>query len=99
MAEEGINGSLCGTREAVEVVMSTIQCDKRLAHIRRTEAPAGLDDEEIHNGHSGKSPLGAGENAPFRWDHVRVKLKKEVCYGHLLHPLECKPFVMIFLPL
>lgn len=78
MAPEGINGSICGTREAVEVVMSAIQSDERLAGLRRTEAPADLEDEEIHHGHSSKSPLGAGENAPFRWDHVRVKLKKEV---------------------
>lgn len=78
LAPEGINGSICGTREAVEVVMSAIQSDERLANLRRTEAPAGVKDEEIHNGHSSKSPLGAGENAPFRWDHVRVKLKKEV---------------------
>lgn len=78
LAPEGINGSICGTREAVEVVMSAIQSDERLAGLRRTEAPADLEDEEIHHGHSSKSPLGAGENAPFRWDHVRVKLKKEV---------------------
>lgn len=78
MAEEGINGSICGTMEAVENVMSAIQSDERLANIRRTEAPAGPEDEELHHGHTSKSPLGAGENAPFRWDHVRIKIKKEV---------------------
>jgi hypothetical protein len=84
LAPEGINGSICGTREAVEAVMSVIQGDERLAGLQRTEAPAELKDEEIHHGHSSKSPLGAGENAPFRWDHVRVKLKKEVCSSSFL---------------
>ncbi|XP_024399738.1 uncharacterized protein [Physcomitrium patens] len=78
LAAEGINGSISGTREAVEIVMSAIQSDERLTNLLRTEAPAGVDDDKIHNGHSPKSPLGAGENSPARWDHVRVKLKKEL---------------------
>lgn len=78
LAHEGINGSICGTRVAVETVMSSIQSDERLSNLRCTEAPAGPDDEILHHGHTHKSPLGAGIDAPFRWDHVRVKLKKEV---------------------
>lgn len=42
------------------------------------ESPVGPEEEAIHHGHSAASPLAAGEDAPFRWDHVRVKLKKEV---------------------
>lgn len=45
------------------------------------ESPVSPEEEAIHHGHTSQSPLGAGEDAPFRWDHVRVKLKKEV---HLL---------------
>ncbi|XP_062231107.1 rhodanese-like domain-containing protein 7 isoform X5 [Phragmites australis] len=42
-------------------------------------APEGInEDEAIHHGHNNHSPVGAGEDAPFRWDHVRVKLKKEI---------------------
>ncbi|KAL2897968.1 Rhodanese-like domain-containing protein 7 [Bienertia sinuspersici] len=78
LAPEGINGSICGTREAVEHVLEFIQSDDRLKGLRQIESPVTPEDEEIHHGHTSKSPVGAGEDAPFRWDHVRVKLKKEI---------------------
>lgn len=78
LAPEGINGSICGTRESVERVLGFIQDDKRLKGLRQVESPVSPEEEAIHHGHTSHSPLGAGEDAPFRWDHVRVKLKKEV---------------------
>ncbi|KAF7132487.1 hypothetical protein RHSIM_Rhsim09G0186200 [Rhododendron simsii] len=78
LAPEGINGSICGTRESVEEVMEFIQIDKRLKGLRRVESPVSPEEEAIHHGHSSSSPLAAGEDTPFRWDHVRVKLKKEI---------------------
>ncbi|XP_021758246.1 rhodanese-like domain-containing protein 7 isoform X2 [Chenopodium quinoa] len=78
LAPEGINGSICGTREAVERVLEFIQSDERLKGLRQIESPVTPEDEAIHHGHTSKSPVGAGEDAPFRWDHVRVKLKKEI---------------------
>ncbi|KAF3783930.1 Rhodanese-like domain-containing protein 7 [Nymphaea thermarum] len=78
LAPEGINGSICGTRESVENVLGFIQSDKRLSGLRQIESPVGPEEEAIHHGHTSKSPLGAGDDAPFRWDHVRVKLKKEI---------------------
>ncbi|KAH7839671.1 hypothetical protein Vadar_007137 [Vaccinium darrowii] len=78
LAPEGINGSICGTRESVEEVIEFIQTDKRLKGLRRVESPVSPEEEAIHHGHSSSSPLAAGEDAPFRWDHVRVKLKKEI---------------------
>ncbi|KAI4306969.1 hypothetical protein L6164_030204 [Bauhinia variegata] len=73
-----INGSICGTRESVERVLSFIQSDSRLMGLRQIESPVSPEEEAIHHGHSTSSPLAAGEDAPFRWDHVRVKLKKEI---------------------
>lgn len=79
LASEGINGSICGTPEAVNRVLATVQEDTRFADLRRVEAPAGPEDEFLHHGQCSASPLGVGDDdAPFRWDHVRVKLKKEV---------------------
>lgn len=81
LAPEGINGSLCGTRESVEKVLAFIQSDDRLKGLRRIESPVSPEEEAIHqgnHGHSASSPLAAGEDTPFRWDHVRVKLKKEI---------------------
>lgn len=78
LAPEGINGSICGSRDAVGKVLASIQADERLANLRWTESPATEEDEEIHHGHTERSPLGAGDDAPFRWGHVRVKLKNEV---------------------
>ncbi|KMT17435.1 hypothetical protein BVRB_2g038870 [Beta vulgaris subsp. vulgaris] len=78
LAPEGINGSICGLRESVERVLEFIQSDDRLKGLRQIESPVTPEDEEIHHGHTSKSPVGAGEDAPFRWDHVRVKLKKEI---------------------
>ncbi|KAF9598123.1 hypothetical protein IFM89_025359 [Coptis chinensis] len=78
LAPEGINGSICGTHESVERVLSFIQADDRLNGLRQIESPVSPEEEAIHNGHSTTSPLGAGEDAPFRWDHVRVKVKKEI---------------------
>ncbi|CAN6467655.1 unnamed protein product [Victoria cruziana] len=78
LAPEGINGSICGTRESVEKVLGFIQSDKRLSGLRQIESPVSPEEEAIHHGHSSKSPLGAGDDAPFRWDHVRVKVKKEI---------------------
>lgn len=78
LAPEGINGSICGTRESVERVLAFIQSDSRLKGLRQIESPVTPEDEEIHHGHTNSSPVGAGEDAPFRWDHVRVKLKKEI---------------------
>ncbi|KAM1231668.1 hypothetical protein ACFX13_042363 [Malus domestica] len=59
LAREGINGSICGTRESVEKVLEFIQNDNCLEGLRRLESLVR-------------------EDAPFRWDHVRVKLKKEI---------------------
>ncbi|KAI4384584.1 hypothetical protein MLD38_002715 [Melastoma candidum] len=78
LAPEGINGSICGTRDSVEKVLGFIQSDQRLNGLRRIESPVSPEEEAIHHGHSSGSPLAAGEDAPFRWDHVRVKLKKEI---------------------
>ncbi|CAN8287060.1 unnamed protein product [Cochlearia groenlandica] len=80
LAPEGINGSICGIRESVERVLSFIQRDTRLNGLRQVETPLSPEQEAIHHGggHSSSSPLSAGEDAPFRWDHVRVKLKKEI---------------------
>ncbi|CAH2058594.1 unnamed protein product [Thlaspi arvense] len=78
LAPEGINGSICGSRESVERVLAFIQSDIRLNGLRQVETPVSPEQEAIHHGHSSSSPLAAGEDAPFRWDHVRVKLKKEI---------------------
>ncbi|TYH50699.1 hypothetical protein ES332_D10G224000v1 [Gossypium tomentosum] len=78
LAPEGINGSICGTRESVERVLMFIQTDDRLKGLRQIESPVSPEQEAIHHGHSSSSPLAAGKDAPFRWDHVRVKLKKEI---------------------
>ncbi|KAA8539705.1 hypothetical protein F0562_026397 [Nyssa sinensis] len=78
LAPEGINGSICGTRESVEKILGFIQTDDRLKGLRQVESPVSPEEEAIHHGHSSSSPLAAGEDAPFRWDHVRVKLKKEI---------------------
>lgn len=80
LAPEGINGSICGTRESVEIVLRFIQTDDNLRGLRQIESPVSPEEEAIHHGHSSGSPLAAGEDAPFRWDHVRVKLKKEVLF-------------------
>lgn len=79
LAPEGINGSICGTPESVDKVLEFIQNDARLNGLRLIESPVSPEEEAIHHGHGSSSPLAAGEDAPFRWDHVRVKLKKEVC--------------------
>lgn len=78
LAPEGINGSICGTPESVERVLGFIQSDSRLKGLRQVESPVTPEEEAIHHGHTSSSPLAAGEDAPFRWDHVRVKLKKEI---------------------
>lgn len=78
LAPEGINGSLCGIPEAVEKVLNFIQADDRLKGLRMIQSPVTPEDEAIHHGHTSHSPVSAGEDAPFRWDHVRVKLKKEI---------------------
>uniref|UniRef100_A0ACD5TNF1 Uncharacterized protein n=1 Tax=Avena sativa TaxID=4498 RepID=A0ACD5TNF1_AVESA len=78
LAPEGINGSLCGIPEAVEKVLHFIQADDRFKGLRMIKSPVTPEDEAIHHGHTSHSPVGAGEDAPFRWDHVRVKLKKEI---------------------
>ncbi|KAE8648056.1 hypothetical protein Csa_005784 [Cucumis sativus] len=78
LAPEGINGSICGSRESVQRVLGFIQSDERLKGLRQVETPVSPEEEAIHNGHTSSSPLAAGEDAPFRWDHVRVKLKKEI---------------------
>lgn len=62
----------------MESVLAFIQSDDRLKGLRHVESPVSPEEEAIHHGHSSSSPLAAGEDAPFRWDHVRVKLKKEV---------------------
>ncbi|XP_042011852.1 rhodanese-like domain-containing protein 7 [Salvia splendens] len=78
LAPEGINGSICGTCDSVEEVLNFIQADERLKGLRCIESPVSPEEEAIHHGHMESSPLAAGEDAPFRWDHVRVKLKKEI---------------------
>jgi hypothetical protein len=65
----------------VERVLGFIQTDSRLKGLRQVESPVSPEEEAIHHGHSTTSPLAAGEDAPFRWDHVRVKLKKEVIFN------------------
>lgn len=62
----------------MDKVLEFIQADERLKGLRLVESPVSPEEEAIHHGHTSHSPLGAGEDAPFRWDHVRVKLKKEV---------------------
>lgn len=61
-------------------MLTFIQTDDRLKGLRRVESPVSPEEEAIHHGHMSSSPLAAGEDAPFRWDHVRVKLKKEVAF-------------------
>lgn len=78
LAPEGINGSICGTPVAVDKILNFIQEDDRLKGLRMIQSPVTPEDEAIHHGHTSHSPVGAGEDAPFRWDHVRVKLKKEI---------------------
>ncbi|CAL4892841.1 unnamed protein product [Urochloa decumbens] len=78
LAPEGINGSICGTPAAVDKVLNFIQEDNRLNGLRMIQSPLTPEDEAIHHGHTSQSPVGAGDDAPFRWDHVRVKLKKEI---------------------
>ncbi|KAJ8552891.1 hypothetical protein K7X08_020284 [Anisodus acutangulus] len=78
LAPEGINGSICGTRDSVDSVLAFIQSDERLKGLRLVESPVSPEEEALHHGHTSSSPLAAGEDAPFRWDHVRVKLKKEI---------------------
>ncbi|CAI0457297.1 unnamed protein product [Linum tenue] len=78
LAPEGINGSICGTRDSVGKVLAFIESDSRLKGLRKIESPVSPEEEAIHHGHSSSSPLSAGEDTPFRWDHVRVKLKKEI---------------------
>lgn len=91
LAPEGINGSICGTRDCVEEVLSFIQAHDQLKGVRRIESPVSPEEEAIHHGHMSSSPLAAGEDAPFRWDHVRVKLKKEVIL--LYKAVECSFFM------
>lgn len=91
LAPEGINGSICGTPASVEKVLKFIQSDERLKGLRLVESPVSPEDEAIHHGHTSHSPLGAGEDAPFRWDHVRVKLKQEV----LLVDLKESSFILM----
>lgn len=78
LAPEGINGSICGSQESVQRVLGFIESDERLKGLRQVETPVSPEEEAIHHGHTSSSPLAAGEDAPFRWDHVRVKLKKEI---------------------
>ncbi|CAD6334186.1 unnamed protein product [Miscanthus lutarioriparius] len=78
LAPEGINGSICGTPVAVDKVLNFIQEDDRLKGLRMIQSPVTPEDEALHHGHTSHSPVGAGEDAPFRWNHVRVKLKKEI---------------------
>ncbi|KAF8022177.1 hypothetical protein BT93_G2354 [Corymbia citriodora subsp. variegata] len=63
LAPEGINGSICGTRESVERVVGLIQSDERLNGLRQIESPVSPEDEALHHGHSSSS-LAAGEDAP-----------------------------------
>lgn len=62
----------------MEKVLAFIQTDDRLRVLRQVESPVSPEEEALHHGHTSSSPLAAGEDAPFRWDHVRVKLKKEI---------------------
>lgn len=84
LAPEGINGSICGTPAAMDKVLNFIQEDKRLNGLRMIQSPVTPEDEAIHHGHTSQSPVGAGDDAPFRWDHVRVKLKKEVSFAYIV---------------
>lgn len=84
LAPEGINGSICGTPAAVDKVLNFIQEDNRLKGLRMIQSPVTPEDEAIHHGHTCQSPVGAGDDAPFRWDHVRVKLKKEVSFAYIV---------------
>lgn len=71
----------------MERVLGFIQSDNRLKGLRQIESPVSAEQEAVHHGHTGSSPLAAGEDAPFRWDHVRIKLKKEVISTklHMFH--------------
>uniref|UniRef100_A0A2N9GYW8 tRNA uridine(34) hydroxylase N-terminal domain-containing protein n=1 Tax=Fagus sylvatica TaxID=28930 RepID=A0A2N9GYW8_FAGSY len=51
LAPEGINGSICGTRESVERVLGFIQTDSRLKGLRQVESPVSPEEEAIHHGH------------------------------------------------
>lgn len=62
----------------MDEVLAFIQTDDRLKGLQCIESPVSPEEEAIHHGHMSSSPLAAGEDSPFRWDHVRVKLKKEV---------------------
>ena len=70
----------------MERVIEFIESDVRLSGLRLIESPVSPEDEAIHHGHDKSSPLAAGEDTPFRWDHVRVKLKKEVHSFHEISP-------------
>ncbi|GJU25597.1 hypothetical protein Tco_1164218 [Tanacetum coccineum] len=55
----------------------SIRSDDRLKGLGQIESPVSPEEEAIHHGHTSSSPLAAWEDAPLRWNHVRVKLKKE----------------------
>ncbi|CAA0811250.1 Cyclin-D3-2 [Striga hermonthica] len=52
--------------------------DDRLKGLKRIDTPVSPEEEAIHLGHTSSTLLAAGEYDPFRWDLVRVKLKKEI---------------------
>ncbi|KAF8397102.1 hypothetical protein HHK36_016009 [Tetracentron sinense] len=56
----------CGVHESVEKVLGFIQADNHLKGLRQVESPVSPEEAVIHHGHSSKSPLAAGEDAPFQ---------------------------------
>ncbi|KAM2721742.1 hypothetical protein EV2_042772 [Malus domestica] len=49
LAQKGINGSICGTRESVETVLEFIQSDNRLEGLRRFESTVSPKHSESSN--------------------------------------------------
>ena len=85
-------GSLCGTWESVEKVLAFIQSDDRLKGLRRIESHVNPEEKAVDHtnyGHSANSPLAAGKDAPFQWDHVKKEIVTiEMLRYHLLKWLE-----------
>jgi hypothetical protein len=99
VAPEGINGSICGTRAAIDAVLSFLRSDPRLAGMRNTEGPGPAEAAPPHSPVKGARKAGqesrgrAGSGAwgeelkatPFQQDRVHVKVKKEVSRGYSVH--------------
>jgi len=61
----------------VEKVLAFIQSDDRLKGLRRIESHVSPEEKAVDHtnyGHSANSPLAAGKDAPFQWDHVKKEI-------------------------